>query len=102
VNVDLTEDDLKQIDEVSSSMKLEGARLPEAMLKMTARCRSRHSVAINSNIRVVYCSDFPADALAERNLSLAAGSMLHKPYLRSELIAVVREVLAKSARRAKR
>jgi len=37
VNVELTEDDLKQIDEASSKLKLEGARLPEAMLKMTGR-----------------------------------------------------------------
>ena len=34
-NVELSETDLKQIDEASSSMKLEGARLPEAVLKMT-------------------------------------------------------------------
>ena len=37
VNVELTEADLKEIDETSSSLKLEGARLPEAMLKMTGR-----------------------------------------------------------------
>ncbi|HLN27931.1 MAG TPA: aldo/keto reductase [Gemmataceae bacterium] len=35
VNVELTEDDLKQIDEAASRLKLEGARLPEAVLKMT-------------------------------------------------------------------
>lgn len=35
VKVELTEADLKEIDEASSSLKLEGARLPEAMLKMT-------------------------------------------------------------------
>ena len=35
VNVEVTDNDLKQIDEASSSLKLEGARLPEAMLKMT-------------------------------------------------------------------
>jgi aryl-alcohol dehydrogenase-like predicted oxidoreductase len=34
-NVELNEADLNQIDEASSSMKLEGARLPEAVLKMT-------------------------------------------------------------------
>src|SRR5580700_815511 len=34
-DVELSEADLKQIDEASSSMKLEGARLPEAVLKMT-------------------------------------------------------------------
>jgi aryl-alcohol dehydrogenase-like predicted oxidoreductase len=34
-DVELSEADLKQIDEASSGMKLEGARLPEAVLKMT-------------------------------------------------------------------
>jgi aryl-alcohol dehydrogenase-like predicted oxidoreductase len=34
-NVELNDADLKQIDEASSSMRLEGARLPEAVLKMT-------------------------------------------------------------------
>jgi aryl-alcohol dehydrogenase-like predicted oxidoreductase len=34
-NVELNEADLNQIDEASSGMKLEGARLPEAVLKMT-------------------------------------------------------------------
>ena len=35
VNVELAEDDLRQIDEGASRLSLEGARLPEAMLKMT-------------------------------------------------------------------
>lgn len=35
VNVELTEFELKEIDEASSELKLEGARLPEAALKMT-------------------------------------------------------------------
>ena len=35
VNVDLNENDLKEIDEAVSRLKLEGARLPEAVLKMT-------------------------------------------------------------------
>ena len=37
MNVELTESDLRQIDEASSRLKLEGARLPEAALKMTGR-----------------------------------------------------------------
>lgn len=37
VKVELTGTDLKEIDEASSRLKLEGARLPEAMLKMTGR-----------------------------------------------------------------
>jgi aryl-alcohol dehydrogenase-like predicted oxidoreductase len=35
VNVDLTKDDLKQIEESASRVSVEGARLPEAALKMT-------------------------------------------------------------------
>jgi aryl-alcohol dehydrogenase-like predicted oxidoreductase len=35
VNVQMTESDLKQIDEAASMLKLQGARLPEPMLKMT-------------------------------------------------------------------
>jgi len=35
VNIALTEADLTEISEASSSLTLEGARLPEPMLKMT-------------------------------------------------------------------
>jgi len=35
VNVQLTDSDLKQIDDATSKLSLEGTRLPEAMLKMT-------------------------------------------------------------------
>ena len=35
VSVELTDSDLKQIDELASKLKLEGARLPEAALNMT-------------------------------------------------------------------
>lgn len=37
VNVDFTENDLKQINEAASKLTLEGARLPEAALEMTGR-----------------------------------------------------------------
>ena len=37
INVALTEDDLEQIGDATSRLELEGARLPEAMLKMTGR-----------------------------------------------------------------
>lgn len=37
VKVELSEADLKEIGEASSSLRLEGARLPEAALKMTGR-----------------------------------------------------------------
>jgi aryl-alcohol dehydrogenase-like predicted oxidoreductase len=35
VNVELTERELKEIENATSKLSLEGARLPEAMLKMT-------------------------------------------------------------------
>ena len=37
VNVELTQEDLKQIDDATSKLALEGDRLPEAALKMTGR-----------------------------------------------------------------
>jgi aryl-alcohol dehydrogenase-like predicted oxidoreductase len=37
MDVQLTESDLKQIEDSTSKLSLEGARLPEAMLKMTGR-----------------------------------------------------------------
>lgn len=37
VDVALTADDLRQIEDATSKLSLEGARLPEAMLKMTGR-----------------------------------------------------------------
>jgi aryl-alcohol dehydrogenase-like predicted oxidoreductase len=37
VDVQLTESDLNQIEDATSKLSLEGARLPEAMLKMTGR-----------------------------------------------------------------
>ena len=42
-DVELTADDLKQIQDATSKLSLEGARLPEAMLKMTGRY-GRHQV----------------------------------------------------------
>jgi aryl-alcohol dehydrogenase-like predicted oxidoreductase len=35
--VEFTADELKQIEDATSKLSLEGARLPEAMLKMTGR-----------------------------------------------------------------
>jgi signal transduction histidine kinase len=46
------------------------------------------------SIRVIYCSGFPAEALAARNMSLAEDSLLRKPYQRAQLISIVRKALA--------
>jgi PAS domain S-box-containing protein len=49
---------------------------------------------LNPAIKLIYSSGFPADALAERELSLVDGPLLHKPYQRTEFKAMVRGVLA--------
>ena len=55
---------------------------------------AQRAIEIHRQIRVIYCSGFPADALKERALSLTEGPLLRKPYQRSELITAVRKVLA--------
>jgi CheY-like chemotaxis protein len=44
-------------------------------------------------IKVIYCSGFPANALAERSMSLVDGPLLHKPYQRTEFGEAVRAVM---------
>jgi aryl-alcohol dehydrogenase-like predicted oxidoreductase len=54
VNVELTDEDLKKIDEAASKLSLEGARLPEAALKMTEvrrSCSASASVATYTSAR---------------------------------------------------
>jgi PAS domain S-box-containing protein len=46
-------------------------------------------------VKVIYCSGFPANALAERSMSLVDGPLLHKPYQRAEFGSVVRAVMEK-------
>jgi len=48
---------------------------------------------LNPKIKIIYCSGFPADALAERSMPLVDGPLLHKPYQRDEFSATVRRVL---------
>jgi PAS domain S-box-containing protein len=44
-------------------------------------------------VKVIYCSGFPANALAERSMSLVDGPLLHKPYQRAEFDAFVRAAM---------
>jgi len=48
---------------------------------------------LDPKIKIIYCSGFPADALAERSMPLIDGPLLHKPYLRDDFSALVRRVL---------
>ncbi len=46
-----------------------------------------------SNVKVIYCSGFPASALNERAVSLIDGPLLHKPYQRAEFAAAIRTAM---------
>jgi len=49
--------------------------------------------ALRPDLRFVYSSGFPAEALAERSMTLVDGPLLHKPYQRAEFVAVIRHVM---------
>jgi PAS domain S-box-containing protein len=44
-------------------------------------------------IKIIYCSGFPADALEESKRNLADGPLLHKPYRREDLAAMLNRVM---------
>jgi DNA-binding LytR/AlgR family response regulator len=44
---------------------------------------------LSPRTKVIFSSGFPAEALAERSGTLVDGPVLHKPYQRSELAAIV-------------
>jgi PAS domain S-box-containing protein len=46
-----------------------------------------------TQVKIIYCSGFPANSLAERSLSLSDGPLVHKPYQRLEFGTVVRAVM---------
>jgi len=48
---------------------------------------------LRPEIKIVYCSGFPADALVERTMPLVDGPLLHKPYQRISFSAMVRRVM---------
>jgi YesN/AraC family two-component response regulator len=48
---------------------------------------------INPVMKVIYCSGFPAGALAERSMPLVDGPLLRKPYQRRDFNAMVQEVM---------
>ena len=49
--------------------------------------------ALRPDLKIIYSSGFPAEALAERSMSLVDGPLLHKPYQRSEFNAIVHRVM---------
>jgi YesN/AraC family two-component response regulator len=45
---------------------------------------------LRPDIKIIYTSGFPAEALAERSGKLDGGPLLHKPYQRTEFADMVR------------
>jgi len=56
---------------------------------------------LNPKIKIIYCSGFPADALAERSMQLVDGPLLHKPYQRDEFRALVRHTMEAEKKRTR-
>jgi PAS domain S-box-containing protein len=53
----------------------------------------QRALALHPNLRIIYSSGFPAEALAERSMPLVDGPLLRKPYQRSEFAAIVDHVM---------
>jgi CheY-like chemotaxis protein len=60
---------------------------------MTGVELAHHVCELSPATKIIYSSGFPANALAERNISLGDDVLLRKPYRRTEFEAIVRGVL---------
>ena len=54
---------------------------------------ARRARDLRPDLKIIYSSGFPAEALAEKSLALVDGSLLRKPYQRKEFIEIVRRVM---------
>jgi CheY-like chemotaxis protein len=50
------------------------------------------ALVLRPNLKIIYSSGFPAEALAEKSMTLN-GPLLHKPYQRAEFAAIIRRVM---------
>ena len=48
---------------------------------------------LRPDLKIIYSSGFPAEALAERSMPLVDGPLLRKPYQRAEFAAIVHRVM---------
>jgi PAS domain S-box-containing protein len=51
------------------------------------------ALALRPDLKIIYSSGFPAEALAEKSMPLVDGPLLHKPYQRAEFAAIVYRVM---------
>ncbi|MGA2673140.1 MAG: PAS domain S-box protein [Terracidiphilus sp.] len=54
---------------------------------------AQRALALRPDLKIVYSSGFPSEALAERSMPLAGGPLLHKPYQRAEFTAIIHLVM---------
>jgi PAS domain S-box-containing protein len=64
--------------------------MPGGMNGVELAVRARE---LNPNLKVIYSSGFPADALVERNGTMVDGPLLRKPYHRAEFAAIIQRVM---------
>jgi PAS domain S-box-containing protein len=53
----------------------------------------QRALALRPDLKIIYSSGFPAEALAERSMPLVDGPLLHKPYQRAEFDAIIHRVM---------
>ncbi|MDR3793063.1 MAG: CHASE3 domain-containing protein [Terracidiphilus sp.] len=54
---------------------------------------AQKALALRPDLKIIYSSGFPAEALAEKSMPLADGLLLHKPYQRAEFVAIIHRVM---------
>jgi YesN/AraC family two-component response regulator len=53
----------------------------------------KRALALRPDLKIIYSSGFPAEALAEKSMPLVDGPLLRKPYQRTEFAAIVHSVM---------
>jgi YesN/AraC family two-component response regulator len=54
---------------------------------------AQKALLLRPDLKIIYSSGFPAEAMAERSMPLVDGPLLRKPYQRTEFAAIVHRVM---------
>ena len=54
---------------------------------------AKKALALHPDLKIIYSSGFPSEALAEKSMPLVDGPLLRKPYQRTEFAAIVHSVM---------
>ena len=97
---------LKAVDGLAALKLLESNPAVDLMITDIVMPGGLNGVALTERVRflrplmkIIYCSGFPADALADQSMPMTEGPLLRKPYQRAELQGLVRRVLEGDAGR---